>query len=162
MLKFIFELFSKKSESSVFSLFYFLLGIFLILFDQGTKQYAARHYTDMFQTSVFDLDTYRNFDFAFSLPIPFFRMMLLYVVLLVSMFVYIASHGRQFSSLERVGWVCIVAGALSNVAERVVKGFVLDFIKIGTGYFNIADFYIIFGVFVLIFLSIFPFARSRP
>jgi lipoprotein signal peptidase len=48
----------------------------------------------------------------------------------------------------------ILAGAVSNVGERTIFGFVRDWVYIYTGVFNLADGYIILGIIILFFYSL--------
>ena len=53
--------------------------------------------------------------------------------------------------LDKLGFVLIISGAVSNIGERILNGFVIDFIHIHTGVFNVADFFIILGILFLFF-----------
>ena len=63
---------------------------------------------------------------------------------------------RQAKTMrERVGWVCVLAGAVGNIVNRVVSGYVVDFIDFHWQQwhypaFNIADSAITLGVFIVI------------
>jgi lipoprotein signal peptidase len=51
------------------------------------------------------------------------------------------------------GWALLVlAGGVSNFAERVVRGSVRDFIPLADGVLNIADFYILTGAVLLLWV----------
>lgn len=61
----------------------------------------------------------------------------------------------KWSRLAKVGLVMFVAGALSNLIDRVAMGSVVDFLNIGigpvrTGIFNIADVAIMAGIALLL------------
>jgi signal peptidase II len=63
---------------------------------------------------------------------------------------------RRWSGLALVGSALIVAGGVSNLADRVVRGSVVDFMNVGvgplrTGIFNVADMAIMLGVAVVVF-----------
>jgi signal peptidase II len=50
----------------------------------------------------------------------------------------------------RFSWILIVAGGVSNVLERLVLGYVRDFIYFYGGLIiNLADLYIFFGAIVI-------------
>ena len=54
-------------------------------------------------------------------------------------------------------WMLIFAGAASNIGERILLGYVRDFIYITfykwTGVYNAADFYILIGIVILLFVN---------
>ena len=55
---------------------------------------------------------------------------------------------------HKLAWALVLAGGASNIIERIIMGSVRDFIYIHwrnlTGIYNLADFYIIVGVLVLL------------
>ena len=120
------------------SVFLFLV---LIGFDQLAKHLARREFY--------------NYGFAFSLPLPQVLIFPIYIVVVAAMIYYVAKYHRQFSTPTAVAWTLIFAGATSNIFERIFLGFVRDFIFITvrglTGVYNLADFYILLGIAILIF-----------
>jgi len=55
------------------------------------------------------------------------------------------------SSIEHVGWSLAFAGALGNMLDRAIRGYVVDFIHVRHyPVFNVADVVVVFGVFFLI------------
>jgi lipoprotein signal peptidase len=94
---------------------------------------------------------FRNYNFAFSVTLPVWLMYVYYFLILIVIGWYVRSRYRTFSGQEKIAWVLISAGALSNIGERLVLGYVRDFIYFGSGVFNIADFYILLGIGLLLF-----------
>ena len=59
------------------------------------------------------------------------------------------------NKMEKTGFLIIIAGALSNIFDRAVNGYVIDFIYLHYKdfywpAFNFADIYISFGVFIVL------------
>jgi signal peptidase II len=59
-----------------------------------------------------------------------------------------------WSSPALVGLSLFVAGGASNLADRVARGSVIDFLNVGlgplrTGIFNVADMAVLLGLFIL-------------
>ena len=137
----------KKSESKKNWLFAFLF-VLLVAIDQLSKASAR--------------NIFINKQFAFSLPLPVFLMYAIYFTVLAGLAYYAAKHYRVFSAAERWAFALIFAGALSNVVERIVLGYVRDFIYIifyhWVGVYNLADGYIILGILILIWS---PFGKKR-
>lgn len=117
--------------------FYFLLILGGIAADQFTKLAVA--------------DPFRNYHFAFSLPVPQWAMFTVYLAALVLIFFYLSKKFWDMGRQARVAWCLVLAGALSNVGERAVLGYVRDFIPLFGGVLNVADLLILAGVAVLLY-----------
>lgn len=87
-----------------------------------------------------------NQNFAFSLPLPTWVMYLLYLATFLLIARYLFQHWTQSSVVQKLGFVLILSGGISNVAERLVLGSVRDYIFIANGVFNLADLFILLGV----------------
>ena len=118
----------------------FLFFLFLFI-DQFTKHFVLKEQGAL---------VFRNQNFAFSLELPSFLMYLTYLVLLGLLLSWFVKK-RNKRILDKLGFVLIISGAVSNIGERILNGFVIDFIHIQTGIFNIADFLIILGMIFLFF-----------
>jgi len=132
-------MFEHKSGSNKFLAFVFLF-VSLILIDQGFKQLAS--------------NVFFNQNFAFSLPLPTWLMYIIYTVILVWLIYYLGKNFYKISLGSKLAFTLILAGAFSNVSERLILGGVRDFIFISlaglTGVYNLADGYIILGVGLLL------------
>jgi signal peptidase II len=59
------------------------------------------------------------------------------------------------TTVEILSYSLIIGGGIGNVIDRILYGYVVDFMymgigDIGTNIFNVADFVIMFGIFVLV------------
>ncbi len=115
-----------------------LLWLGLIGVDQLAKYWAVSYG-----------HVFRNYQFAFSTPLPVPLMYFIYAVILGIIVWYVWTHYKRFTPLESLAWVAIAAGAISNIGERILNGYVKDFIYLFSGVFNFADFYILFGIVLL-------------
>ena len=81
-------------------------------------------------------------------------MFAIYFVVLSVSIVWAEKHWLRENNVFKMAWVLIFAGAFANVGERVILGYVRDFIYISffrwTGVYNLADGYIILGVLFLV------------
>ncbi len=97
-----------------------------------------------------------NHQFAFSLPVPGYLMYIIYFFILLLIFLYLRKNYLNFSRFEKIAWALILAGGVSNIAERLVLGYVRDYVYISfnkwIGVYNLADFYIIIGI-IIVFLA---------
>jgi signal peptidase II len=74
--------------------------------------------------------------------------------------VFAAARGR-WSGQALVGVALFVAGGVSNLADRIVRGSVIDFMNVGigpvrTGIFNVADIAIMLGAAMVAFATFRP------
>jgi signal peptidase II len=106
--------------------------------------------------NVLDLQYTENHDVAFSLfrsfEIP--HRPLLFVALATIGVVFVAVmwwRQRHVATVtEHAGWSVVMAGALGNMADRWVHGYVVDFIHVHHWpVFNVADCLVAIGVFLL-------------
>jgi signal peptidase II len=69
-------------------------------------------------------------------------------------------RGREEPRMSRLALVLVTAGAIGNYLDRVVRGYVVDFVHIQHWpVFNVADVYITAG-YLLLALGIFVYRRS--
>ena len=69
--------------------------------------------------------------------------------------IYYIYKNRPSNNIENIGYGMVIGGALGNFIDRIIYGYVIDFIDInlfGWNYpvFNIADMMIVIGVFLLV------------
>ncbi len=97
---------------------------------------------------------FRNYFFAFSIVLPVWVMYAIYFVVMIMVFLYLKKNFFLLGKLEKLAWLFISAGAIANIGERMVLGYVRDFIYISfsrwVGIYNFADGYIIVGVIILL------------
>lgn len=103
---------------------------------------------------IFAKNIFKNFQFAFSLPVPVWLIYVINFAVLFFIINYVKKHYKILSGLANFAWLLIFSGAVLNIAERIVLGYVRDFIYISfyqwTGVYNLADFYIILGIMILL------------
>ena len=106
-------------------------------------------------TSFFDIAHIHNFGISFGLfsgtvsPWIFIFIGLIVTVIIFYMFMKSNNH------IEKWGFTAIIAGALSNIADRALNGYVIDFIYLHYKdfywpAFNFADIYISVGICVIV------------
>ncbi len=125
------------------NLWWVLVFLLLIFFDQTAKYF----YTGKI---------FQNNKFVFSLPFPQWLMFSLYAVILFFIIKYCAKNYQDLNKRQWFAWTLIMAGAVSNIGERIALGYVRDFVYIFNGVFNIADGYIITGIIILLLQQMFP------
>jgi signal peptidase II len=134
-----------------FSILVFEFSI-LVLIDQITKLiFSAR---DFFMGPL-HVHLMKNYGLAFSLNFGAVINFVLVGLGLIFFAYYYFKHRQEFKSLTSFGFVLIFAGAISNIADRLLLGYVRDFIDISLGFtFNLADAFVAAGlIIILIFQS---------
>ena len=135
-----------------------LVLIFLISFDLITK-YLVFNYIDLYQfiriTSFFDITHIHNFGVSFGLfseTVP--SVYLILIGILVVIFIsYLLLNTKD--KLEYWGLFIIICGAIGNILDRLINGYVIDFLyfHINQYYwpaFNFADIYISIGIIMIL------------
>jgi signal peptidase II len=141
------------------------LSALVIIFDQLTK-WLMSNWLDLYQTVAvvpyFNLTLAHNYGAAFSFLASaggwqrwFFT--LLAVVVSIVLIVWMKRLKAQ-ARLEAISLALILGGAIGNVIDRVLHGYVIDFLDVYVGSyhwpaFNIADSAICVGAVLLIFDS---------
>ena len=135
-----------------------LIFLLLVLLDILSK-YIVFNYIDLYQfikiTYFFDITHIHNFGVSFGLfagTIP--SLVLIFIGLFVTAFViYLYINSRDI--LERWGLFIIICGAIGNIVDRSINGYVIDFLYLHINQyywpaFNFADIYISLGIIMII------------
>lgn len=129
----------RPSRSSGF----FTFTIILVLVTQLLRLVATK----------FNWNLFLNDKFAFSLNVPVVIIYLLYFGVLGTMAYYLLKHRDGFNLFFKSGFILILSGGISNLLERLLQGYVVDYIFLLNGVLNLADFYIFLGVILVVFSS---------
>ncbi len=140
-------------------LYFLCLSIFIIFMDQFTKYLVFYNYKKFLNKDflLFRLDFVKNYGAAFnifsgnriflSLISIFFSILLIYLIL----------RKNTLNQSDLLSYSFILGGTIGNGIDRILKGFVIDFINlniINFPVFNIADISINVG-FIFILYKIF-------
>jgi signal peptidase II len=115
---------------------------------------------------IVDLRYVPNTDVAFNLlsrlgiaKTPTILLAVSVVALAAVVVAWIGAARRRVSRMHHVGFALVLAGALGNVVDRAVRGYVVDFIHVGPWpVFNVADAAVCAGVLLLLLARM----RSSP
>ena len=140
-----------------------IISIILLCIDQISKLLVVNLLTKTDSITIiknFFYLTYINNDgAAFSILVGKRIFLILIAVLVIVMLIrYIKKNNIQ-NKLELVSISLIIGGSLGNLMDRVIRGYVIDFLdfKIFTynfPIFNLADTFIVIGVFLLLLKEI--------
>ena len=145
-------------------LLFLLPGILVLLgLDLGTKQWAARELQHTAGRNVisgfwrFDYVENRNVAFSLGKSIPDGIKQPLIIIIAVFALILLVYYLIKSNStiLMRLSATAILAGALGNLVDRLLNGYVIDFIHWYYGnfhwpVFNLADVYIVIGMGLLL------------
>ncbi|MBR2826873.1 MAG: signal peptidase II [Erysipelotrichaceae bacterium] len=146
----------KKSE--------IVLLIFTVLIDQLTKfvveSKMALYESIEIISGFFHITYTRNTGAAWSILEGKGTLFAIMALIVSCGIIYYLIKNRNASKLERTAMILICGGALGNMIDRVVHGYVVDFLNFyifGYDYpvFNIADSFLVIGVGMLVIETIF-------
>lgn len=151
------EINPNKDERARSFVFWFGLLLLLIGFDQAIKYFIFMHewQPNILPHQLFALVQFKNYNFIFGWKLPHQLAYGLFIIILVGIIFYMARQYNVLLPKQKWGLALIFAGAIVNIAERIMLGYVRDFLYTwGGGVWNIADFYIVLGVIVLLYYEL--------
>ena len=140
-------------------LYFLSLSIFIVLIDQFTKYFIYHNYESLVNKNflLFKLELVKNYGAAFNI----FSGSRIFLSIISSIFaiilLYLIIKKKSTNVLEIYSYSFVLGGTIGNGIDRIVNGFVVDFIDlniINFPVFNIADISINIG-FILLLYSIF-------
>ena len=140
-------------------LYFLYLSIFIILVDQFTKYIIFNNYQKFINTDylLFRLDFVKNYGAAFNI-LNGNRILLSFISIIFSIILtYLILRKNTSNFFDLISYSFILGGTVGNGIDRVLRGFVIDFINLNVinfPVFNIADMSINIG-FIFLFYSIF-------
>lgn len=137
---------------------YVILISILIGLDQISKQMVVNRFslgeTFPIVEEFFHLTYVRNKGVAFGLFQDKVQIISVFTIIaVIGIAVYSLKYLSKSSKLERVAYAFIFSGAIGNMLDRLIRGYVvdmLDFQGIWIYIFNLADVWINIGLFLII------------
>ncbi|MCV2508970.1 MAG: signal peptidase II [Neisseriaceae bacterium] len=151
--------------------FYLILAIIFIALDQISKYWCNT--TIQYQERIpiipnwFDLTLVYNKGVAFSMffqtSSDWIHYVILILALLICGYMIYYTFTNRFNNMQKVAGALIIGGALGNIIDRFLHGYVIDFLlfyhdSFSWPVFNLADSFITVGAFIFIFEG---FAQQR-
>lgn len=135
------------------------LSVILLLVDQISKLLVVKlidiNSPVQIIKNLFYLTYTHNTGAAFSiLTGQRILLILIAIIILIILFNYLRKNKVE-KRVDKLAFSLIIGGSLGNLVDRIVRGYVVDFIDVKIfGYnfpiFNIADTFIVIGVFLLL------------
>ena len=136
---------------------YFLsLSIFIVLIDQFTK-YLMFYNKKLFINKdflLFKLDFVKNYGAAFNIFSGSRIFLSLISIIFSILLIYLIVRKNTLNSIDLYSYSLILGGTIGNGIDRILKGYVIDFINlniINFPVFNIADISINIGLIFLLY-----------
>jgi len=141
-----------KKESGI------ILSAFLI--DQVTKHFGHSiyyHKVTHFFNIAFSKNYGTSFDFVQCYPCWTHKIIFFMILMIFVFAVSLLTHAKE--THEKVAYAMIVGGAAGNIVDRLLHGYVIDFLQFhykGWYYpvFNFADAFIVVGIGILLIASL--------
>ena len=137
-------------------LYFLSLSIFIILIDQFTKYLMFNNYKILINKDfiLFRLDFVRNYGAAFNI-FSGSRIFLSFISIIFSiLLIYLILRKNNLNAIDNLSYSFILGGTIGNGIDRILKGYVIDFINlniINFPVFNIADISINIGFIFLLY-----------
>jgi len=133
---------------------YFLIICFFCLLDQLSKFYINSNLHKLLNKDYLfiTIDFVRNYGAAFNIfsgSRIFLSVISIFSTIILCYFIFISEN----KNINKYGLSFIVSGSIGNGIDRILNGYVIDFIKfkfINFPIFNVADILINIGVIILI------------
>ena len=136
--------------------YYILISLIIILTDQLTKYVINNNYKLLVNKDLllFKLDYVKNFGAAFNL-FSGNRIFLSILSLTITMIlIYIILNKKDLNNIDLLSFSFVLGGTIGNGIDRIIKGYVIDFINlnlINFPVFNVADISINIGLIIFIY-----------
>ena len=136
----------------------FFILVFFVFCDLITKFFIKNNFLineSKKVNSFLDIVYIQNYGVSFGFLSGLVSYWILVIVgLLVTSLIYYLMI-RSYKRLEKLGYFIIIIGALSNILDRIINSYVVDFISLHYydfywPAFNLADIYITIGIIMLI------------
>ena len=139
-----------------------LISILVLIVDIITKQlivnFMIEHQSISIIKNFFSITYAKNTGVAFSFlegKVPLIIMMTSIIIFIILKYI----KSTNPSKIERICYGLVLGGAIGNLLDRIIYGYVIDFLDFNIfGYsypiFNLADTFIVIGIFILIIFSL--------
>jgi len=127
-----------------------ILAVCFLIADRLAKILALFNFKKIILNNFLSFELNRNFDLALSLVLGFNPLWLVLPIILILIF-WIIIYYKKNKTLSTV-LLFIVLGAVSNLYDRLVYGYVIDYFNLASiNVFNVADLMIVGGALKLFY-----------
>ena len=136
-----------------------ILSIIFIIIDQLSKIIVVNNLTNNKSIEViksfFYLTYTNNKGAAFSILTGRRILLILVALVVIGVLIYYVRKNKIEGKVNKIALSLVIGGSIGNLIDRILRGAVIDFIDVKIfGYnfpiFNLADTFIVIGVFLLV------------
>lgn len=136
-----------------------ILSIIFIIIDQLSKIIVVNNLTNNKSIEViksfFYLTYTNNKGAAFSILTGRRILLILVALIVIGVLIYYVRKNKIEGKVNKIALSLVIGGSIGNLIDRILRGAVIDFIDVKIfGYnfpiFNLADTFIVIGVFLLV------------
>ena len=138
----------------------FIISIFLIILDFISKLLIVNFLkVDLFLIPNFLYLTFvTNTGTLWGLFSNINRFFMILSIIVLSLLIYIITVKTSLNKLNTILYSLVISGIIGNLIDRIIRGYVVDFIGIkifnyNFPIFNFADIYIVIGVLLFILIG---------
>ena len=132
---------------------FIIFTVFFCIISLQTRNFLIPAHNN-YECFLFKIDYIKNYGAAFSLFHTHTSFLIIVsIIILITAFYYIFSNITRYKPQDLLFSSLLCAGIICNLSERLVDGFVTDYIRLKFiifPIFNISDIFICLGAFVLI------------
>lgn len=139
-----------------------ILSIIFLIVDQITKILVVNSLVPgeniEIIKNIFSIIYTNNTGAAFSILLGKRIFLIVVAVLIIGVLLYYIKRNKIEKKIDIIALSFVIGGSLGNLIDRIIRGYVIDFISIKIGnynfpIFNVADILIVIGVFLLLLSS---------
>lgn len=141
-----------------------LIALLVLLFfsiDQVSKYLVVNYFHKDITIikNTFYLIYTKNNGAAFSILTGKRLFLIIVTILIIAMIIYYIKKNNIKDKINIIAFSLVLGGSLGNLFDRLIRGYVVDFISVkifnyNFPIFNIADSFICIGVFILVLTSL--------
>lgn len=132
-----------------------IVALIIIIVDQLTKLLFANQNMDII-SNILSFHYIKNMGVAFGIGKNFTPIIIIANILIIIVTIaFIKIKWKELDNISFISLSFIIAGGISNLIDRIFRGYVIDFINvkfIDFPTFNIADIFVVIGI-IIIFIT---------
>lgn len=136
-----------------------ILGVIFLIIDQASKLLVIKLLNPGDSITIiknfFYIKYTNNTGAAFSILTGQRIFLIIVALIIIGILIYYLKKNQVKGKINILSFSLVIGGALGNLIDRIIRGYVIDFISIKIGnynfpIFNIADSLIVIGIFLLL------------
>ncbi len=137
-----------------------IIAIILIIIDQISKILITNLVSSPIGNDYFKIEISNNTGMAFGFNSGNIKNIFITILILFIILKFVINQLERINKKTAVAIGMVVGGGISNLIDRIIRGSVLDFIKIYKfAIFNLADVFIVCG-WILLIIFLIDFSRK--